>query len=268
MQLLFLGTGTSVGVPQIGCDCAVCTSTNPRNQRSRASVLLRHRGKNILIDTPPEFRQQALRFGFRRVDAVLITHTHADHIFGFDDLRRFNHLQGGAIPVYGSPETAAGISHIFSYVFRPVQRGGSKPEIELHTFDGVFRAANVTFTPIPVKHGTWNVTGFRVGSLAYVTDVSHIPPASRDLLHNLDVLVLGALRHRPHPTHMSIDEALTVIEELQPKRAFLTHISHEVDHDETNDELPAHVRLAHDGLLIDVPAPEKERVSDGPSGSA
>ncbi|HEY8418338.1 MAG TPA: MBL fold metallo-hydrolase [Limnochordales bacterium] len=250
MELLFLGTGTSVGVPVIGCDCPVCTSPDPRNQRFRSSVLLRHRDVHILIDTAPELRQQALRYGLRRVDAVLLTHNHADHIFGFDDLRRFNHLQGRPIPVYGAPDTLENIRCIFSYAFRPAQPGGSKPEVELHPIDGVFQLGDLTFTPIPVLHGQMPVTGYRVGDVAYVTDVSHIPPASLELLRDLDVLVLGALRFRPHPTHMSIAEALEVIAELKPRRAFLTHLSHDVDYELTTRKLPPPVRLAYDGLRV------------------
>lgn len=250
MKLLFLGTGTSVGVPMVGCECDVCSSDNPHNVRARSSVLISHRQANVLIDTAPEFRMQALRFGLKRLDAVLFTHTHADHIFGFDDLRSFNLLQGRAIPVYGTPDTVAGLRHIFSYVFRPVQPGASKPEVELHTVNGTFDVAGLTFTPIPVWHGRLPITGYRVDDVAYVTDVSDIPAESRELLYDLDVLVLGALRYRPHPTHMTIDEALNVIDELKPRRAYLTHLSHEVEHEATNKLLPPHVRLAHDGLEV------------------
>jgi len=256
VELLFLGTGTSVGVPMIGCDCPVCTSPDPRNQRSRSSLLIRHESAHVLIDTTPELRQQALRFGLRRVDAVLLTHTHADHIFGFDDLRRFNHLQGRPVPVYGTPETLDNIRTIFAYAFRPPQPGGSKPEVELHPVQGAFRLGRLTFTPVPVLHGRMTVTGYRVGRVAYVTDVSHIPPSSRELLRGLDVLILGALRFRPHPTHLSIEEALAVIDDLKPRRAYLTHLSHEVDHAAANGQLPPPVQLAYDGLRIQVPDPE------------
>ncbi|MFS8523438.1 MAG: MBL fold metallo-hydrolase [Limnochordales bacterium] len=253
MKLLFLGTGTSVGVPMVGCRCPVCTSDNPRNHRARASVLIRRGGARILIDTTPEFRVQALRFGIDRVDAVLFTHTHADHIFGFDDLRAFTMLNGRPVPVYGTPDTLAQIRNIFSYVFRPVEQpGGSKPEVEVHEVNGRFDAAGLTFTPVPVLHGRLPVTGYRVGGLAYVTDVSHIPDESMELLRGRDVLVLGALRFRPHPTHMNIEQALAVVEELKPRRAYFTHISHEVEHEAANQLLPPHVRLAHDGLEVSV----------------
>lgn len=251
MDLLFMGTGTSMGVPVIGCDCPVCTSPDPRNQRCRSSLLVRHNDIHVLIDTAPELRQQALRFQLRRLDAVLLTHTHADHIFGFDDLRRFNHLQGRPIPVYGSSETLGELQRIFAYCFRPPQPGGTKPEVELHPVAGAFRIGDLTFTPIPVWHGRMPVTGWRVGPVAYITDASRIPDESLELLTGLDVLVLGALRFRPHPTHMSISEALAVITELKPRRAFLTHLSHEVDHAFAERDLPPTVRLAYDGLRVE-----------------
>lgn len=250
MKLLFFGTGTSVGVPMVGCRCRVCLSDNPRNHRARASVLIRDGRSSVLIDTTPEFRVQALRFGLDRLDAVLFTHTHADHIFGFDDLRALNMVHGRSVPVYGTPDTLDELRRIFSYAFRPVQPGGSKPEVELFAVHGTFEVAGLTFTPIPVWHGRLPVTGYRVGDVAYVTDVSRIPDESRGLLQNLDVLVLGALRYRPHPTHMTIDEALAVVEDLRPRRAYFTHISHEVEHEETNKLLPPHVRLAYDGLEV------------------
>lgn len=250
MKLLFLGTGTSVGVPMVGCRCRVCLSDNPRNKRARASVLIQAGRSNVLIDTTPEFRVQALRFGIDRLDAVLFTHTHADHIFGFDDLRAFNMVHGTPVPIYGTPSTLDELRRIFSYAFRPVQPGSSKPEVRLHSIHGPFDVAGLTFTPISVLHGQLPIIGYRVGNVAYVTDVSHIPEESFVLLQGLDVLVLGALRFRPHPTHMTIDQALAVVEKLQPRRAYFTHISHEVDHDATNDLLPSHVRLAYDGLEV------------------
>ncbi|MFO7310904.1 MAG: MBL fold metallo-hydrolase [Bacillota bacterium] len=256
MELLFLGTGTSMGVPVIGCDCPVCTSPDPRNRRNRSSVLIRHKDAHVLIDTAPELRQQALRFGLRRIDAVFLTHTHADHIFGFDDLRRFNHLQGKPIPVYGSPDTLGELQRIFAYCFRPQQPGGSKPEVELRPVEGPFRLGSLMCTPIPVWHGQMPVTGWRIGRVAYVTDASRIPDESLALLEDLDVLVLGALRFRPHPTHMSIGEALSVIADLKPRQAFLTHLSHDVDHARTDQDLPPAVHLAYDGLSVHVPDPE------------
>lgn len=251
MKLLFLGTGTSVGVPMVACRCPVCSSDNPRNKRHRASVLIRSDNAAVLIDSGPEFRIQALRFGIDRLDAVLYTHTHADHIVGFDDLRAFNIAYGRPVPVYGSPETLRELERMFRYAFHQATPGSSRPEVELHQVDGPFSAAGLTFTPIPVWHGEMPVLGFRTGGLAYVTDVSRIPPESMALLEGVEVLVLGALRHRPHPTHMTIGEALAVVERLRPRRAYFTHISHEIDHDAVERQLPPWVRLAYDGLEID-----------------
>lgn len=253
LKLLFLGTGTSVGVPMIGCDCAVCTSDDRRNHRARTSAFISDGDTHIVIDTAPEFRIKALEHGLRKLDAVLFTHAHADHLFGFDDVRRFNQIQGSTMPVYGSPETLAGVGHIFSYAFGPVQPGGTKPDIELHPVTETFSVGSLRITPIPVWHGRLEVTGFRIGSLAYVTDVSEVPGSSLDRLRGLDVLVLGALRQRPHPTHMTISEALEIIEEVKPGRAFLTHLSHEVDHAAVNSALPHNVNLAYDGLQVDIP---------------
>lgn len=255
MKLLFLGTGASMGTPMIGCDCPVCTSLEPRNQRTRSSVLITYENTHILIDTAPELRQQALRYQVDKVDAVLFTHAHADHLFGFDDLRRFNHIRRGVqrpIPVYATRPTLRTIRHIFSYAFQAVQPGGTKPEVTLHPVDGPFSIGEMDITPIPVFHGDMEVTAYRFGPLAYVTDVSAISKSSLNMLRNLDVLVLGALRFRPHPKHMSIADALKVIDDLKPNRAYLTHLSHEVEHRQTNELLPSNVRLAYDGLQVSI----------------
>lgn len=236
----------------IGCDCDVCTSDDPHNDRARTSAFITDGDTDIVIDTGPEFRIRALEHGLRKLDAVLFTHAHADHLFGFDDVRRFNQIQRSSIPAYGSPETLAGVGHIFSYAFGPVQPGGTKPDIQLHPVTDTFSVGSMSITPVPVWHGQLEVTGFRIGSLAYITDVSSIPEASRRQLRQLDVLVLGALRFRPHPTHMTIAEALAVVEELRPRRAFLTHLSHEVEHHSTNASLPDHVQLAYDGLEVKI----------------
>lgn len=236
----------------IGCNCSVCTSEDPRNHRARTSAFISYKGTNIVIDTSPEFRIRALEHRLHKLDAVLFTHAHADHLFGFDDVRRFNQIQGTPMPVYGSPQTLDGVRHIFSYAFGPVQPGGTKPDIELHPITDRFTVGSMTISPVPVWHGRLEVTGYRIGSLAYVTDVSAIPKDSRDMLRNLDVLVLGALRFRPHPTHMTISEALEVINDLQPRRAFLTHLAHDVDHGTTNPTLPDGVELAYDGLELNV----------------
>jgi phosphoribosyl 1,2-cyclic phosphate phosphodiesterase len=253
MRILFLGTGTSHGVPAIQCRCAVCTSPDPRNLRARCAVIVSEGGRTVLVDTPPELRQQSIRFHLERVDAVLFTHSHADHIFGLDDIRRFNDLQGGEMPCYGSRETLADLERAFRYVFVETQAGGGKPRLTLHAVEaGPFVAAGINVEAIPILHGRLPVFAFRFGAFAYVTDVSEIPPASRERLRGLDTLVLGALRHRPHPTHFSVTQALEAVAELQPRRAFFTHIAHDLEHRETDSALPPGVRLAYDGLLLEL----------------
>lgn len=252
MKVTFLGTGTSHGVPMIGCDCAVCRSDNPRNKRTRASVLVEIDGVNLLIDTTPELRIQTLREEIRHVDAVLFTHAHADHIFGLDDVRRFNDLSGNAMPCYGSAETLKTIRRVFEYVFVPTQVGGGKPALDLIEVDTLFNIREVSIQPVQVLHGKLNVLGYRIGGFAYVTDVSCIPESSMQLLTGLDALVLGVLRPQPHETHFSLAEGLEVVERLQPKSAYFTHIAHKLDHETTNASLPPHIRLSYDGLRIDL----------------
>jgi phosphoribosyl 1,2-cyclic phosphate phosphodiesterase len=253
MRLRFLGTGTSHGVPAIQCRCAVCTSPDPRNRRARCAVVVSDGARTVLIDTPPELRQQAIRFHLERVDAVLFTHSHADHIFGLDDIRRFNDLQRQDMPCYGSAETLADIERAFSYVFRETQAGGGKPRLCLEPIPpGPFTAAGIHVEAIPILHGRLPVYAYRFGTFAYVTDVSEIPPASRERLRGLETVVLGALRHRPHPTHFSVAEALAAVEDLAPQRAFFTHMAHDLDHRATDDGLPPGVRLAYDGLILEI----------------
>lgn len=252
MRVVFLGTGTSHGVPMIGCDCPVCTSSDPRNTRTRSSVLVESRGARILIDTPPELRVQALREGIRAVDAVLFTHAHADHIFGLDDIRRFNEVSGRPMPCYGPEDALLTVRRAFDYVFVPTQIGGGKPSLSLIPVVGPFEVAGVEVTPVPVRHGELRIFGYRIGRFAYVTDCSGIPPDSLDLLRDLDTLVLGVLRPEPHETHFSVSEGLAVVEEVRPERALFTHISHRLDHEQTNRALPPSARLAYDGLEITV----------------
>ncbi len=255
MRLTFLGTGTSNGIPIIGCHCPVCTSDDPRDRRSRTSAVIHHNDRNILIDTATELRIQAINAGLDQVDAVLFTHAHADHVGGFDDLRRFNEIGQQNLPVYAGPETARNLSERFGYAFEhhfPFY--GGKPDLDLIEFDGPFDLFGDIVTPIPVTHGNWTVHGFRIGSLAYLTDAKHIPDSSIDLLRNADVLVLNALRERSHPTHLSLAEALEVIAEVKPKRAYLVHLAHELSHQVATDQLPSHVSVAWDGLSIDVTA--------------
>jgi len=252
LRVTMLGSGTSSGVPVIGCTCAVCTSTDPRDRRWRPGLKLESGGRVVLIDPPTDLREQALRFCLERVDAVLFTHPHADHVFGLDDLRIFNFRQRQAIPCFGSASTLAALRRTFAYVFEAGQEGGGKPQLELVPVDGPFEAGGMRFTPLPVAHGTMEVLAFRIGGFAYVTDCSAIPPASLAALTDLDVLVLDALRHRPHPTHFTVAEALAVIADLRPRRAILTHIAHDLGHAAVSASLPPGVELGWDGLTFDV----------------
>jgi len=256
MKLIFLGSGTSSGVPVIGCHCAVCTSSDPRNQRTRPSVLVETRGGNVLIDTTPDMRGQLLRERIERVDAILFTHYHADHIFGLDDVRVLYHRLGGPMPVYAERATEAVLRRTFGYAFDKWSEripGGGIPKLDLRTIDArrPFPVLGETCVPIRLLHGRFRVLGFRFGGMAYCTDVNFIPRRSMRLLEGLDVLVLDALRDRPHPTHFSVDESLAIVAELRPRRCFLTHIAHELDHAETSARLPAGVELAYDGLQVE-----------------
>lgn len=252
MRVTFLGTGTSHGVPMIGCECPVCTSNDPRNSRTRCSVYVEVDGVRLLIDTAPELRIQAVREKIKDVNAVLFTHCHADHLFGLDDVRRFNQLSGRPLPCYGNAETLSTIRQAFDYVFKPTQIGGGKPSLDLCEIDGAFDVQGVNITPIPILHGMLDILGYRIGDFAYITDCSHIPKSSECLLENLDTLVLGVLRHEPHETHFSVSQGLAVIERLEPGRTFFTHIAHKLDHNTTNRALPPNVQLAHDGLKINI----------------
>lgn len=247
-----LGSGTSTGVPVVGCGCAVCTSSDPRNRRLRPGIKLDLPGGTIVVDTSPDFREQSLRFGIERVDAVLYTHPHADHVFGLDDLRVFNFRQRAAIHCYGSEPTIARLRQIFSYVFEEGQEGGGKPRLELCAVAAPFEILGERVVPVPVWHGTMPVHGYRLGRFALVTDVNRIPEESFELLDGLDLLVLSALRYRPHPTHFSIDEAVEIAARIGAGRTVFTHIAHEVDHGALLRELPAGVELGYDGLVVEL----------------
>ncbi len=258
MKITVLGSGTSTGVPVPACECGICTSENPRNFRNRSSILVStDRGANILVDTSPDLRIQALTFKIKRLDAVLLTHSHADHIFGLDDIRSFNFPAGLPVPVYATAPTLDVITHRFHYIFEPDENyeGGALPQLELlEIHDGIeFTAADIRILPLTVFHGQMPVTGFRFGNFAYATDCNRIPPASMDMLRGLDVLMLDGLRYEPrHQTHFTIPEAAAVARELGAKITYLTHLTHTVDHDIVNAELPDGIFLAYDGLEIAV----------------
>lgn len=255
-ELIVLGTGTSVGVPVLGCHCDVCTGGNPRNQRTRSSVLFRLPAGNLLVDTSPELRLQLLAQKIDRVDAVLFTHEHADHLHGLDDLRLFPFQLGHPVPLYCEEKVESRIRRIFDYAFslQAETHPGSTPQLEFRRISHErFEALGQTIQPIQLKHGPrFEVLGFRIGGLAYCTDVSEVYESSIEHLLDLDVLIIGALRMRPHPTHLSVDQAIEVIERVKPKQAYLTHTSHELDYEATNATLPAHIRMAYDGLRIPI----------------
>ena len=252
MKLTFLGTGTSTGVPMIACQCPVCTSSDPHDKRTRPSVLLEYDGRAVVIDTAPDFREQALREGMVRLDAVVFTHTHADHVLGLDDVRVFYFRQRQPIPIYADPSSMGSIKRIFQYIFDQTYPYGGIAKLDPHLIEGPFELFGQSWTPLPVLHGNLPVLGFRLGRMAYVTDFSAIPDSTIPLLEGLDVLILDALRHTPHPTHSNLQQSLEWVERLKPARAFFTHIAHELAHEETNAALPPHVRLAYDGLKLDL----------------
>lgn len=254
MRVTFLGTGTSAGVPVVGCDCATCRSDDPRDRRWRPSVHLELADRTrVVVDTTPDFRSQALACGLTGVDVILFTHEHADHIMGLDDVRPFNFRQGTTIPCLGDASTLAALRRVFSYVWDPAApRGGGLPQLRLVEVTGRFSLGRAQVVPIPLLHGTRPILGYRVDDFAYLTDCSEIPAGSWPLLGGLDVLVLDALRHRPHPTHLSLSRAVETAARIGAARTYFTHMCHDLPHAETCAGLPPGVTLAHDGLVIDV----------------
>ena len=252
IELLFLGTGTSAGVPMIGCHCEVCTSTDPRDKRSRPSVVIRYDGVRVLVDTTPELRLQCVTHGIDMIEAVVFTHCHADHVMGLDDVRRFNALRSGPLDVWGTSETHEGLTRCFGYAFRePIpEQKLFRPYLIRKMIEGPFEIAGRTWTPVPLLHGGVNVLGFRIGRLAYCTDVNLIPEPSFDLLRGLDVLVLDCLQHKAHTTHFSVEQAIEMSRRIGAKQTWFTHIAHALAHEETNRTLPDGMRLAHDGLRV------------------
>jgi phosphoribosyl 1,2-cyclic phosphate phosphodiesterase len=257
MRLTFLGTGTSFGVPQIGCGCAVCHSSDPRDRRTRAGALLRADGVSVLIDTPPELRLQLVSAGQEEVDAVLYTHAHADHVNGIDDLRMFSVRRRRPLPLYGPPETLERLRMSFDYIFNDTvhaYEGTSKPCLELRPLEPnqPVSVAGLEVLPLAFRHGHLRVYGYRVGALAYLTDVKSVPAEERRLLRGLQVLVLNALWWRPHPTHLSIAEAIETAQDLAAERTYLTHLTHETGHAELEGQLPPGILPAYDGLTVEV----------------
>ncbi len=252
MKVTVLGSGTSHGVPMISCACEVCTSTDPHDKRSRPSIVVQYDTGTILVDTAPELRLQAVANALTRVDAVLFTHTHADHAHGIDDLRAYNIRQKGPIPLYGSRASMEDIRARFGYIFQTNPFGGGIPMLELNPIEGPFEVVGRPIVPVTVLHGYLPVTGYRFGRFAYVTDCSLIPEESMALLQDLDVLILDALRYREHPTHFNIPQALDIIARLRPRHAYLTHLTHDIMHSRDGRELPDGVELAYDGLTFEV----------------
>jgi len=265
LRLTVLGSGTSMGVPTLGCPCAVCRSSDPRDKRTRASVLLSFHSpgpggpapRNIIFDTTPDFRYQALRAGLDRLDAVVFTHGHADHILGLDDIRPYNLKQQAAVPLYATGETLAILKRTFAYIFDGAPTQSTVPGVALHHIDGPLTLFGLPLNPVPARHGEMDVLGFRFGRAAYLTDFSQVPESSKPLLRDLDDLILDALRYTPHPMHSTVEQSLALVDELLPRRAWFTHICHDLPHAETNARLarhpgPSQVQLAHDGLTFEV----------------
>jgi len=254
-RVTFLGTGTSHGVPMIGCGCDVCTSQDPRDARWRPSIYIELPDLKVLVDTSTDLRAQALRFRMPRVDAILFTHSHADHVFGLDEVRRYNAMQRSSIACFADALTVSEIKRTFAYMFNgAVPPGGGLPEIELFTLAGDFCLGRTLVTPVPIFHGRRMIFGYRIGTFAYLTDCSRIPDGSWPLLDGVRTLVIGALRDRPHPTHFTVDQAVAAIQRIGPERAYLTHIAHDLPHAATCARLPAGVQLAYDGLTLQIPA--------------
>lgn len=255
MKLIFLGSGTSVGVPSIGCSCPVCTSGDPRNKRLRASIYIETDGFGIIVDTSPDFRTQVLAQRVPRVDAVVLTHSHADHILGFDDIRRFNTIQNCIIPVYGSPRTIADMNRIFGYVHAEHLPGLFRPRVEFREVTGPFDIGPVRAEPFTVPHGNAHTYGYRFEAggrtFGYFPDCREMPDDVLRRLAGLDVMILDALRHKPHATHFCVEQSLAVLEKIGAGKSFITHMCHDVDHAETEKTFPDSIRIAYDGLALE-----------------
>lgn len=252
MRVTFLGTGTSTGVPVVGCRCRVCTSDNPKNQRLRQSVAIEANGKHFLIDTTPDLRLQLLRHPIPRLDFVLFTHSHSDHLMGLDDIRPFNFRQREPVVAFANPMTAKAVRRAFGYIWDQSQIGGGKPQLDLREITEPFTHEGIDVVPIPVTHGDWTILGFRLGTFAYITDTNGIPDSSIELLRGVEYLALDGLRPAPrHPTHFVIEEAVACAKRIGARETWLIHLTHEVEHEEVEATLPPGVRLAYDGLVLE-----------------
>jgi len=252
IELTVLGSGTSMGVPAIACRCPVCLSTDPHDKRTRPSIQLRYNDRVVLIDTGPDFRAQALREGMDRLDAVLYTHSHADHILGLDDVRPFSLPEGKVINIYGNRPALDGLRRVFKYIFDGNYPFGGVPLVQDHLITGPVELFGLEFIPVKVLHGYLEVLGFRFGPVAYLTDYNKIPDSSYPLLRGVEILFLDALRHISHPTHQTVAEALREVEKIKPRQAFFTHIAHDLSHEQTNATLPTNVRLCYDGMKLEI----------------
>jgi phosphoribosyl 1,2-cyclic phosphate phosphodiesterase len=257
LTIVVLGSGTSTGIPVVGCRCAVCLSRDTRNKRTRCSALLTYAGHNLLIDTSTDLRQQALREDIRYIDAVFYTHFHADHVHGIDDLRGFNRQGAKPIPLYADHATLAGLRRNFSYIFNHHQPPGHVPRLSLHPLEGPMTLFGLEIIPIPLQHGAQMTTGYRCGPVAYLTDCNGIPDESLLLLEDLELLILDGLRFRSHPTHFNIPEAVAIAQSIGAKQTLLTHLSHDVDHSCHDTELPEGINLAYDSQRFSFTVPLK-----------
>jgi phosphoribosyl 1,2-cyclic phosphate phosphodiesterase len=260
IKVLFLGTGTSSGIPAILCSCPVCRSENPKNKRLRSSILVTVGDKNILVDTATDLREQALRYDIRQIDAILFTHSHADHVHGIDEVRIYSFHSGEPISCYGNEETIETIHRQFPYIFVPEEeRKSFIPRINTHIVNGAFELFGQEIIPIPIRHGSQTILGYRLGPFAYLSDCNGIPEESVKLLEGLDLLILDALRHRPHPTHFSLEQSIETARRIDPNRTLFTHMAHQLEHEESNRNLPDNMALAFDGQVVEfhtAPSPD------------
>ena len=253
MRITVLGCATSTGVPIVGCSCEVCKSDNPKNKRTRSSIFIEINNKNILIDTSTDLRMQALKNGITSIDAVLYTHSHADHTHGIDDLRVFNFINKTEISCYANEETINNLKNNFGYIFNLAPNTGTKPLLNFYVVKEKFYFEGIEIIPIDILHANWNILGYKLGTFAYLTDCSEIPSNSMDILKHLDVLIIDGLRYRSHPAHFNVDQALEIAEILKPKMTYLTHMGHELEYNKLNSELPDNIEPAYDGLQLTLP---------------